>query len=432
MILGRSRKKSNTIKGPLGQLTFWGFFFSVLMVIAISLFVDELYARYRRAYVPPKAVQSKVQSALVLLRTSLPEQYPFIINLLQQAGMHVTTTKVQPNNGFVIGNDRSIIQAMTELAENPHRRRIAIQLPNSHWMVLKTHSKVSAWMVASEVIAIFVAVAIVFLLTYLVFFSFTVPLRLIAGATDRLGVDMNAPRLAPVGSAAMRALIRSFNSMQQRMQKLLRDRSQMLAAISHDLRTPITRLQLRAEFIEDKGQYEKTLADLSDMERMIASILAFCKNYTQIEGKSQLDLWSLVESLVDDFQAMGKPVTLHGDDSRLFYFGRVGALRRAINNIIENALKYGEKAAVELTEKEAGVLLLKITDQGPGIPEEDLERVFEPFYRCDTARSPSASGSGLGLAVVSEIVSAHGGRISLINLPEGGLRVEIVLYQDKD
>jgi signal transduction histidine kinase len=222
--------------------------------------------------------------------------------------------------------------------------------------------------------------------------------------------------------------------MQERMQKLLRDRSQMLAAISHDLRTPITRLQLRAEFIEDKNQYERTLDDLADMEKMIGSILAFCKDYKQVESKAQLDLSALVESIVDDFQEMGKSVTLQEDGERHFYSGRISALRRAIINVIENAIKYGDRALVELTHpaSDPETHILRVTDEGPGIPESDLERVFEPFYRCDQARSPIASGSGLGLSVVKEIVESHGGYISLINLSEGGLRVEIQLPNLKD
>jgi signal transduction histidine kinase len=326
----------------------------------------------------------------------------------------------------------TVTQAMIGLLENPQTPQIGMQLQSSQWLVLETHAKLPTWIMTSEVVAILVAVLCIFLLAYGFFFGVTAPLRLIANACDRLGVDMNAPRLVPIGSVMMRILIRSFNKMQERMQKLLRDRSQMLAAISHDLRTPITRLQLRAEFIDDKNQYEKTLEDLADMERMISSILAFCKDYTQEEGKSQLDLSALVESLVDDFHQMGKSVIWRDDGSRLFYFGRMRALRRAINNVIENALKYGKTATVELIENESGDLVLKVTDEGAGIPKEELERVFEPFYRCDTARSQAVSGSGLGLSVVKEIINAHGGSIALTNRPTGGLCVEITLPQMRD
>lgn len=423
--------KLRKVKGPLGQLGFWGLLVSILVLISLSLFVDELFARYRTGYISPRIMQTKVKAALVLVRTSLPQQYPFIADLLHEKGLHAKLLKDEPSRGFIVNTGMPIIQAMTDLLENPKTPQVSIQLANNQWLIIYTHAKESPWVIASEIVAILFGFAIVFLLAYVVFFSFVVPLRMVVGATERLGVDMNAPRIAPIGTAAMRAMIQSFNAMQQRMQKLLRDRSQMLAAISHDLRTPITRLQLRAEYIEDKSQYEKTLADLTEMERMIASILAFCKDYTQVEGKAQLDLSSLVESVVDDFQAMGKPVTLHETDKRLFYFGRVSALRRAITNIIENALKYGETAAVELIEKDGKMLVLRVTDEGPGIPQEDLKRVFEPFFRCDAARTPSTGGSGLGLSVVNEIVMAHSGRISLINLPEGGLRVEVVLYLER-
>lgn len=426
------RKQSTRIKGPLGQFTFWGFFFAILVIIALSIFVDELFSRYRNSHLSERAIKTEVRSALVLVRTSLPQQYPFIAALLHRRGLHVSVSKSAPENGVVIPATLPVIDATAALNKAPKASLVGIQLMGGNWLLVQTEKKTPAWIQTSEIVAIALAVVVVFLLAYGFFFGVTAPLRLIANACDRLGVDINAPRLVPIGSNMMRILIRSFNHMQERMQKLLRDRSQMLAAISHDLRTPITRLQLRAEFIEDKNQYDKTISDLSDMEKMISSILAFCKDYTQVEAKTQIDLSSLVESVVDDFQAMGKPVTLKEDTQRLFYLGRMSALRRAFTNIIENALKYGKTADVELSEKEPGLFLLRITDTGPGIPPGELDRVFEPFYRCDTARSPTASGSGLGLSVVQEIVNAHGGRISLLNLPGGGLRVEVVLPEMKD
>jgi signal transduction histidine kinase len=425
-------QQSTKIKGPLHQFTFWIFFVAMLLIVFLVVFVDELFSRYQTQHLSPKAVHTKVKSTLVLVRTSLPQQYPFIVDLLKQRGMQVRTAKQQPNQGYIISASMSVIEAMTGLVQHPGTPQVSIQLLNGRWLTMMTRAKPPTWIFVSEIVATLVGVGVIFLLAYGFFFGVTAPLRLIANACDRLGVDMNAPRLVPIGSAMMRKLIRAFNHMQQRMQKLLRDRSQMLAAISHDLRTPITRLQLRAEFIEDKNQYDKTLEDLADMERMIASILAFCKDYTQVEGKSQLDLSALVESIVDDFQEMGKPVTLKEDGNRHFYFGRMSALRRAVTNVIENALKYGKVAHVQLSQKRSSEYWLKITDEGPGIPENELAHVFEPFYRCDPARSPAASGSGLGLSVVKEIIDAHGGHISLINLAEGGLRVEILLPPMKD
>ena len=419
------------IKGPLQQILFWVFLIFSLTLVVLSLYVDGLFFRYRAIHLPPVAMQAKVQATLTLVRTSLPDQYPYIVSLLRQRGMRVDINNQPRPNGLQVTGDQSVIEAITTLKQYPNTSKVSIELATGKWLVMRVSSKTPQWVVVSRIVAGSVLVCLLFLLCYFVIFSFTVPLRLIASATDRLAVDWEAPRLAPVGSAAMRALIRSFNAMQQRIQKIVRDRSQMLAAISHDLRTPITRLQLRAEFIEDKKQYEKTIEDLSDMERMIASILSFCKNYEETEAKASLDLTALVESVVDDFQAMGKPVHMDESDCRIFFFGRISALRRAVCNLIENALKYGNRASVELEEKDKHNWCLSITDSGPGIAESDIERVFEPFYRCDTARSLTIVGSGLGLAVVKEIIESHRGRISLINLPEGGLRVEVILPKDE-
>lgn len=421
------RLKKNMSKNPLGEWTFWVFLGSVLLVMSLCIFANKFFSHYRAVHFSHSEVRSKIQSALLLARDSPPRQYLTIIDLLREQGMHIALENIRPNEGFNIRRGESISKAMRQLENKDDLDQIGVQLDTGQWMVFAIHSKTSAWITASEIITMLAVVAVIFLLTYVLFFSYMLPIRLIARAVERLGIDLNTHRLATVGPASMRALIRSFNSMQQRVQKLLQDKSKMLAAISHDLRTPITRLQLRAEFIEDESQYEKTLQDLADMEHMIASILSFCKDYSQVEEKSQLDLSSLVESVVEDFQAVASPVVVNTVEPRLFYYGRVSILRRAITNVIENALKYGKSAELDLIQRESGDIVLSIKDQGPGIPEAELGRVFEPFYRCDRARSPSVGGSGLGLSVVKDIIADHNGRIMLINLPEGGLLVEIIL-----
>lgn len=419
--------KKNISRGPLGQWTFWAYFCSLLFVIGSAIFANQFFSHYRAAHFSHSEVRSKIQSALVLARASAPRQYITIIDLLREQGMHIALEDIKPIDGFNIRRGKSIAKAMHQLEDREDLDQIGIQLDNGQWMVFAVHSKTSAWITASEIITMLAVVLVILLLTYILFISYMVPIRLISRAVERLGIDLNTQRLATVGPASMRALIRSFNSMQQRVQKLLQDKSKMLAAISHDLRTPITRLQLRAEFIEDEAQYEKTLQDLADMEHMISSILSYCKDYSQVEEKSQLDVSSLVESVAEDFQAVEKPVILKEVKPRLFYYGRVSILRRAFINIVENALKYGEEAEIDLALRESGDIVLSVRDQGPGIPESELNRVFEPFYRCDRARSPRVGGSGLGLSVVKDIIADHNGRVVLVNLPEGGLLVEIIL-----
>jgi signal transduction histidine kinase len=214
--------------------------------------------------------------------------------------------------------------------------------------------------------------------------------------------------------------------MQDRVRRLLHDRTQMLAAISHDLRTPITRLQLRAEYLQGTNQYDKAIADLKEMENMISSILSFARDHVRSENMERFDLNALLQTLCDDLADVGSHVVYHSELQRMPYFGRIVALKRAINNLIENAVKYGDRAEVSLkqTDKE---LQIRISDEGPGIPQDQLEKVFAPFYRVDTARSPKKSGTGLGLAVARDIIRAHGGEIRLYNREPHGLTAVISL-----
>ena len=199
----------------------------------------------------------------------------------------------------------------------------------------------------------------------------------------------------------------------------------MLAAISHDLKTPITRLRLRAEFIDDDDQRGRMLADLDEMEQMIAATLAFARDDAASEPRLKLDLAAMVQGMVEDMQDLGADCSYDGPEA-LVIKGRPVALKRAITNLIDNAVKYGGGARVGLADRE-GVVRLIIDDDGPGIPEAAFERVFAPFVRLETSRSRATGGTGLGLAVARAAALAHGGAIALANRPGGGLRVTFTL-----
>jgi signal transduction histidine kinase len=252
------------------------------------------------------------------------------------------------------------------------------------------------------------------------------PLQSLLEAAQRFGIDMQTPPLPVTGPAEIQKVIEAFNEMQQRIRRLLDDRTQMLAAISHDLRTPITRLQLRAEYLKGTPQYDKALEDLNDMENMIDSVLAFARSHMQVEPMDHFDLNVLLETLCDDLSDMGHSVTYHPSVSRQPYFGRLGALKRALNNVIENAIKYGKSAEVSLHHY-ASYWQIKVADQGPGIAADQMEKVFTPFYRVDLSRSSKIRGTGLGLTVARDIIRAHGGDITLHHQEPRGLVVLITL-----
>jgi signal transduction histidine kinase len=223
----------------------------------------------------------------------------------------------------------------------------------------------------------------------------------------------------------VRRAAHAFNQMQERIRRFVEDRTQMVAAIAHDLGTPITRLRLRAEYVEDEEQRQKVLGDLEEMEQMIASTLAFAREDGVNEPRETFDLNSLLESICDDFADAGQAVEFRAD-GRLAYDFRLVALRRAFTNLIENAVKYGSSAQV-LVEERPDAIVVRIDDDGPGIPEEAMEQVFEPFRRLDESRSRETGGTGLGLAVARSIVRSHGGDVILRNRAEGGLRSEVIL-----
>ncbi len=251
------------------------------------------------------------------------------------------------------------------------------------------------------------------------------PLTTLAAAADRLGLDMDAPPVAEGGPREVAAASRAFNTMQARLQRFVRDRTLMLAAISHDLRTPITRLRLRAEFVEDEDQRARMLADLDDMEAMIAATLAFARDDPTREPPRPFDLAALLQAVCDDAADAGEDVSYSGPD-RIAAQGRPAALKRAFINLVDNAVKYGDRARVAAALADE-TITVTVDDAGPGIAGEDLERVFDPFVRAEQSRSRDSGGVGLGLAVVRAAVRAHGGEVSLANRAAGGLRATVSL-----
>jgi signal transduction histidine kinase len=253
----------------------------------------------------------------------------------------------------------------------------------------------------------------------------TAPLGGFAAAAERLGTDVEAPPLDESGASEIGQAARAFNRMQERIRRFVDDRTLMLAAISHDLRTSLTRLKLRTEFIEDAEQREKALADLDEMQAMLDSTLSFARDDSAAEARTRVDLGALLESLCDDLADAGQAVRFEGPE-RVTLECRPGALRRAFLNLIDNALAYGGEAAVTLADGGKD-LVVTVADRGPGVAAEMRERVFSPFFRLEGSRSRDTGGTGLGLAIARSVVRGHGGDVQLGERPGGGLLVEVSL-----
>ncbi len=251
----------------------------------------------------------------------------------------------------------------------------------------------------------------------------TRPLAGLALAADRFGRGEAVPPLAEQGPLDVQETIRAFNHMRARLERFVQDRTRMLAAISHDLRTPITALRVRAELIDELDTRGKLLATLDEMQGITEATLAFVREEAAQEDTRLLDLDALIQTVCDDLSDMGQDVTFTGPGKTL-YRCRSVSLRRALSNLVENAVTYGQRAWVTLTE-EGDVLGITIDDNGPGIAAPDMERVFEPFVRLEASRSCETGGVGLGMTIARSIVRGHGGDITLTNRPEGGLRVTV-------
>jgi signal transduction histidine kinase len=253
----------------------------------------------------------------------------------------------------------------------------------------------------------------------------TRPLATLAGAAEELGRDIQRPPLPETGPVEVRRAAHAFNTMQSRLARFIGDRTRIFAAMSHDLKTPITRLRLRAELLDDPATRAKFAADLAEMESMVGSTLDFLRGLENAEPPKPIDMAALLESLQADFSEGGGKVSVEAGALRP-YPGRAQALKRCLANLVENALKYGGTARVIATDG-ADRLEIRIRDEGPGIAPAELERAFDPFYRLEASRNRETGGTGLGLTIARSIARGHGGDVVLGNHPEGGLEATVTL-----
>lgn len=254
-----------------------------------------------------------------------------------------------------------------------------------------------------------------------------VPLTRFAHAAERVGLDIHTPPMPERGPAQLKRAIAAFNEMQLRLQRLLDDRTRMLGAISHDLRTPLTRLRLRVETGRAAAEEHKMLADIETMEAMLTSALAFIRGLDdEMEVPDAVDLDSLLQTACDMVSDLGGEVSYSGP-ARCRYRCRPQAMLRALTNIVSNAAKYGGCAHVSLERQPGAGYAIEVEDDGPGIPDSEKEKVFEPFYRTASARELDSQGIGLGLSIARSIVLAHGGTIELRDHEPLGLTVQITL-----
>ncbi|WP_254600830.1 ATP-binding protein [Caulobacter sp. S45] len=297
--------------------------------------------------------------------------------------------------------------------------KVAVKRADGHWLVAMARERVpTAWQ--RRILLWFVlSAAALAPIAYLFARRLAAPIGGFAAAAERLGRDPRASPLRLRGPPEVQQAANAFNDMQERLRRYVDDRTAMVGAVAHDLRTPLTRLRFRVEGAPP-GLREKMIADVDQMDTMISSALAFVRDATQPCERSRLELSSLVDSVAVEMAETGldvsadspAPVVINGDPV---------ALRRLVANLLDNAVKFGSCARARVYH-EGGAAVIEVDDDGPGIAEADRERVFEPFHRGEPSRSRETGGAGLGLAVVRSVARAHGGEAALVNRNGGGLR----------
>lgn len=257
----------------------------------------------------------------------------------------------------------------------------------------------------------------------------TRPIRVFAEAAERLGANPDAEPLTPSGPSEVRTAIQAFNDMQASLRDHMRRRTQTVAAIAHDLRTPLTRLRFRAEQAPEPVR-ERMAGDIEEMDALIAQAMAYVRGETPSERRERFDLAALASDCAGGFSETGAAVTFSGAGA-LPVEGDPAALRRALSNLISNAVKFGGSARV-LAAAAGDRAVITVEDDGPGLPEAELEAVFEPFHRAERSRNRETGGAGLGLTVARQAARAHGGDVVLSNRPQGGLAARLELPLSKE
>ncbi len=309
--------------------------------------------------------------------------------------------------------------------------RLAISLQDGQWLNVSTrfHRPPLQWPWVSTA-SYGLATLIIMATVWIALSQLTDPLRTLANAAERFGRGEKPARLPEHGPEELRRLTAAFNEMQERLTRFVSERTRLLAALGHDLRSPLTAMRVQSEMVDETETRNRLVAIIAEMQEMVESTLSFARGMVTSEETKTVDLPEFLSNLVTDIVTVGGKATLTTTPGQQVRVKPV-AMRRALRNVIENAIRYGKNAKITTVSAD-GLVHICIKDQGAGIPAADLERVFDPFVRVEKSRNLETGGTGLGLSIARTIIHAHGGEITLTNPDDGGLEVHITLPKIKD
>ena len=381
----------------------------------------------------------RIADAVRVLEAVAPPQRPGVIaglpadgvvaQLIEEADAagHAPRGPFQAIVAARLGSEREIRAAGGGMPRKGGRgRSFDVRLLDGQWVRLTAGAEPEAPALPGKLLLqLLLSFAVVLGVVVIAVRQASAPLKQLAEAADSLGLDLEGPPLAERGPIETRRAAQAFNRMQRRVRRLVAERAQALAAVSHDLRTPLTRLRLRTELVADEALREQMTRDLETMAAMLDATLDYLRGVQMSEAPCRIDMNALLQSLTDDARVLGHEIAITGL-AQAPYTGRLSALRRALQNLLDNAIEHGQHAHI-VVEDSAEALCITVEDEGPGIPPDQLTRVTEPYYRVDAARGAETGGVGLGLAIVQDVALLHGGELVLRNRTGGGLAARLVL-----
>ncbi len=320
---------------------------------------------------------------------------------------------------------RQMHAAMLAERTGPLELAMSIQLASGEWLNVRSmfHRPVAQWLLG-DVAALLIAAVLVTLVAVVTAIRIVRPMARLADAADRAGKGEELAALPETGPREIRDTVRAFNRMQDRIRRFVTGRTRMLAALGHDLGSPLTAMRLRLELIDEGEDRDRLEALVDEMQTMVEATLAFARGEAETEETVALNLRDLMQDLVNEKKEAS--IEEGGDTSAIIAHVRPVSLKRALRNLIDNAIRYGSTAKVGLSlDRDAAII--SISDNGPGLPEDQLEAVFEPFRRLETSRNRNTGGNGLGLAIARTVIRAHGGDVTLCNRGTGGLTAKVEL-----
>jgi signal transduction histidine kinase len=402
--------------------TMVGLILGNLLIIFALTQLGKYYYENIHSPLPPQAARSLI-NLVNLLQKNPQSMWPMVLNNQRTSWSKITLSQQPTYNKNALLTLKAPV--LFNLIKQNKKIEFSVFIKENTWLNIKVLSR-SPRQTNAVISLLLILLGALLFLNYWAVRTLNQPISTLIQSLNYSEHQENWLPIPITGNQDQKTIFKKINDLQEKVNKLLANRTRVVTAISHDLRTPLTRLKLRAEYLVDDPNYNKIIADINEMELMIRETLDYFRDMNVEEKPQRFDLVALLSSIKDDAVELNYDVSFSSESAKLVYYGTVNLLKRAFSNLINNAVQYGFKANIHLRCLQNQVEII-ILDQGPGIAETDLEQVFLPFYRGENSRSRSTGGTGLGLTIAKEIIQMHQGDISLNNHIQGGLKVVITL-----